>query len=487
MATLAFADGTRVRTTDHMIDFWAECASTRMDPKEVPFDNRSSIIMRGDKLYHYGTHFELARVLRTPKGTPRLVLLNGDRYAGTGGFGTGTGGRQMQVRSAVRKTGVPNVTIPFSALEAANIVFDSIEVVEEVRDRWTTTWRTYSVAQLPTYYRDTHDLHGYVSVYRQGTSEQAVFRPNEDGMYELPSDRHWLGEALIRATARVQSERKATDAEISDYKRFVAFSRHVRELRAECEQLQSDFHAACHAVQYIYPSPYGGRFTYDSTRVPPNVHAEVEEIRDRLHAAQARHSAANYSRNAPDAHGIRERHGRRGTEYVIPITVSKRSKYLSAFDHNEAREVYFLCELPRTSASTVDEAFEALKPREVLDAESAGLTPRRQGDIFAIPTAYTTRELKSRGELVKRPHVLGTNHTASEVIETTEGTYARGILRHDPGQWRDPDHARVRMGDGRTWHRLVKNTVPGDGGSSGNMTARQSGQSRAWTMGGQVD
>lgn len=487
MATLAFADGTRVRTTDDMIDFWAECASTRMDPKDVPFDSRSSIIMRGDKLYHYGTHFELARCLRTPKGTPRLILLNGDQYAGSGGWGTGTGQRQMQVRNAVRKTGVANVTIPFSALSAANIVHDSIELLEEVRDRWTTTWRTLSVAQLPNYYRDQHDLHGYVSVYRQRTNEQTVFRPNEDGMYELPSDRHWLGEALIRASARVDSERKATDAEISEYHRHVSYRRHLRELESARKDAELELHGAYHAVAYLYPSPYGGRFTYDSTRVPPNVEAEIEELREKLHAAQTAYTDANYSRNAPDSHGIRERHGRRGIEYVIPITVNRRSKYLSAFDHNEAREVYFLCELPRTSASTVDEAFEALKPKEVVSAEAAGLTPQRQGDIFAIPTAYTTKELKSRGEVVKRPHVLGTNHTATEVVITSEGTYARGILRHEPGGWRDADHARIKLGDGKTWHRLVKNTVPGDGGSSGNMTARQSGQSRAWTMGGQVD
>lgn len=480
MAPLAFADGTRVRTTDDMIDFWVECASRRMtDP---PSDERSSIIMRGDKLYHYGTHFCLAQVIRTPKGTPKLILLNGDRYAGAGGFGTGTSGRQFQVRNAVRRTNVPNVTIPFSALDAAGITRESIEVLDEVADRWTTTYWT-GTPRRGSYYGDQLAEHGYVTVYRQASSTSERIEPNDDGTVTLPTDRHWLGEALIRATARVRTERPATAEEISDYSRYLAFRRHIRKLEHARDEAMHAFRHACAEVQYLYPSPYGGRFTYDSTRVPPNVHAEVEELRAEMTATQDAYAAANYSRNVPDNHNVRERNGR----YYVPITVDKRSKYLSAFDHNEAREVYFLCEMPRTSASTVDEAFEALKPNEVVSAEAAGLTPQRQGDIFAIPTAYTTKELKSRGEVVKRPHVLGTNHTATEVVVTSEGTYARGTLRHEPGGFRDADHARIKLGDGKTWHRLVKNTVPGAGGSSGNMTARQSGQSRAWTMGGQVD
>lgn len=485
MGQLAFADGKRrVRTTDDMIEFWVECASKRMtDP---PSDERSSIIMRGDKLYHYGTHFCLAQVVRTPKGTPRLILLNGDRYTGAGGYGTNTGSRQFQVRNAVRQTNVPNVTIPFSALDAAGIARDSIELLDEVAERWTTTWRTYSPRSDSYYGRMLAD-NGYVTVYRQASSTGERIEPNEDGTVTLPQDRHWLGEAVIRATARLESERKATDAEIADYKRWCAYRHHLRTLEARRKDAEVELHAAYHAVAYLYPSPYGGRFTYDTTRVPPNIEAEIGELRTKLSAAQDAYSEANYSRNVPDSHNIREVHGRGGKRYVIRITVSKRSKYLSAFDHNEAREVYFLCELPRTDARTVDEAFEALKPREVIDAERAGLTPQRQGDIFALPTWYTTNELKSRGELVKRPHVLGTNHTASEVIETREGTYARGILRHEPSGFRDADHARIKLGDGKQWHRLVKNTVPGAGGSSGNMTARQSGQSRAWTMGGQVD
>jgi hypothetical protein len=175
----------------------------------------------------------------------------------------------------------------------------------------------------------------------------------------------------------------------------------------------------------------------------------------------------------------------------------RRAKYLSAFDHAESRECYFLCELPRSGAQTVDDAFEALKPTAVLEAERDGLEVTRQGDVFAIPTDITTRELRKSGETVKRAMLLNTNHTASEVVKVGRSTYARGTLRHEPGAWRERDHAQRRMGDGKTWHRIVKNTVPAmrstdssgrawGGGSSGRGAA-QSGQNRAWTMGGAVD
>lgn len=147
----------------------------------------------------------------------------------------------------------------------------------------------------------------------------------------------------------------------------------------------------------------------------------------------------------------------------------RRRRFLSSFDYQEAQPLYFLCELPRSSkAETVEQAYEDLKPQSVKDAEAAGLLPTRQGDMFAIPTELTTKQVKlltphRKGRIVKRPKrgLLGTNHTASEVMFATHGrVYARGLLYHAPGEHRPPDHARRKMGDGKTWHLLVKNTVP---------------------------
>jgi hypothetical protein len=86
--------------------------------------------------------------------------------------------------------------------------------------------------------------------------------------------------------------------------------------------------------------------------------------------------------------------------------------------------------------------------------------------------------------------VLGTNHRATHLIVTkTATTTGRGLMYHDPSGWgRTPDHARVKLGDGKTWYRLVKNTVPETSDRTTRVTGmNQSGQSRAWTIGGSVD
>lgn len=147
----------------------------------------------------------------------------------------------------------------------------------------------------------------------------------------------------------------------------------------------------------------------------------------------------------------------------------RRCRFLSSFDYQEARALYFLCALPRSSkARTVEQGLHDLRPKSVLAADEAGLAVERQGDMFAIPTELTTREVKKltpygKGRIVKRPRggVLGTRHSASQIVFATEGrVYARGTLYHEPEGWRGADHARRRMGDGKTWYLLTRNTVP---------------------------
>lgn len=152
--------------------------------------------------------------------------------------------------------------------------------------------------------------------------------------------------------------------------------------------------------------------------------------------------------------------------------------YLSAFDQNEARPLYFLAELPRGARpQTVAEAREALKPPQVTLAEEFGLAVQRQGDVFAVPMpGMATRDLPGPSQHSAR--VLGVNHHATEVRLMDGRTFARGKLYHD----RHPrEHATITLRDGKTWHELVKNTVP--------MNRRWDGQleSRAWSLGGMVD
>jgi len=158
--------------------------------------------------------------------------------------------------------------------------------------------------------------------------------------------------------------------------------------------------------------------------------------------------------------------------------VTRTAYFLSAFDEQEPRPLYFLCELPAGAApGTVAEALQALKPAEVLAAEAAGLTVTRQGDVFAVPLDLTTRQVPGKTE--RGGYLLNLGHKATEVRVADDGTtYARGILRHSPVQYgRAPEHQRRPMGDRKRWHLIVKNTVPLD--------AR--GNSRAWSRTGNVD
>jgi hypothetical protein len=243
----------------------------------------------------------------------------------------------------------------------------------------------------------------------------------------------------------------------------------------------------------------------------------------------------------------------------------KRVKFISSFDRNERERLYFLCELPATSAIDIDGALQALKPDAVVLAEGMGRECERQGDIFAVPmTGLTTAQLRTLGGTVTRRSdalkgihartradalftrlvqaedvrfrtpdylqhrenmrraswgrvpwgtpraepiggawrtnryadavgqhraakwqtilrdraiataataidgrdvsLLGTAHTATHVCTMPDGTqYGRGTMYHDPalmGEDRERDHARRKMGDGKTWHLIVKNTVP---------------------------
>lgn len=435
--------------TDAVFDYWLE----RLQTSERELDElgrrhewieKNSMSYRGDELRHYG-HWTLAEGIRDGRGRTRMVLVNGDRYFGGGSFGNSTAMRTVQAGHTARRTGegFPTLNVPFSALRVAGIERSSIRILEALDESWSVTLRRVPASVVEqdlatplaqhswARYRAEEDGTITMRDERAGYAADVRWTLERDGSdYLVPQFRHWLGEALFSAV--------------------VIASQGTRHYR-------------------------------------------------------------------------------------------RRAKFLSAFDHNEAGVIYFLAELPRTEAQTVEEAFDALAPIEVKQALAAGLAVERQGDIFAIPTSLTTRELKARarkqtitryehtgdevqthgimynratheyeqGELhrpVTQPiwervehevsstrmrELLGTNHVATEQILTTDGdTYARGFLRHRPPN-RQADHHMVKLGDAKTWYRIMRNTVPlatTTTTRSGRFdVVRQSGSSRAWTLGGQVD
>lgn len=352
----------------------------------------ATVFYYGDSIYSYGTHFEMARVMRDKRGEPTFILVNGDTYSIT------TSGHQSMVRSVIAGSGLPSIILPYSALAGAGVIDGSIRPIHIRADR-TQTFH-HDQAETPT---------GDIVKEYKGTREEEY----EDEEYVNEYDDNGLFKSFKK------------DADGHAIKQTVTKTRTVSIMEPNPER------------RYLNPRTH-------------NV-AEWDEVDEVWRWTTTRHWLGDsliYAR-------IR---GRRG-----------QVKLLSSFDYQESGGLYFLCELPhRCPADTVEDAIEALKPESVKMAEEAGLTCTRQGDIFSIPTDLTTREVKrltpwGKGRIVRRPHVLGTNHTATNVMfATKDRVYARGTMYHDPEGWRGPDHARRRIGDGKTWHLLVRNTVPRD-------------------------
>lgn len=189
---------------------------------------------------------------------------------------------------------------------------------------------------------------------------------------------------------------------------------------------------------------------------------------------------------------------------------NKRQVFLSSFDEQESPPLYFLCQMPNDKKTrgitSVAEALEQLKPPEVLTAEFNGLDTPRQGDLFAVeaadvnPFEISVDYTYHRGipeiyriDVPSEAQIFGTNHTATEVVRVNPGqkdeeVYVKGSMVHRPNmtarQWdtlRRPDHAARQLGDGKTWYRCFKNTVPQI------QLAGRPLQSRAWSVSGRVD
>jgi hypothetical protein len=195
--------------------------------------------------------------------------------------------------------------------------------------------------------------------------------------------------------------------------------------------------------------------------------------------------------------------------------VEGSGQFLSAFDYQEARPLYFLCQLPET-VSTVGEAFEVLKPVPVLKADTLGETYMRQGDLFAVQAPFVTEELMDMGatfhtiaghsartlrfdnvqlldtvldivksmdyksftesgSLVPELQLQDTNHAATIVATLPDGRqFCQGWMVHRP-EGRAADHADRFIGsDG--WYEAHRNTVP-----------FTTGAAHAWNAAGLVD
>lgn len=473
------------KRTDDVLYAWAERIE-QVAPEDHWFDCYS-MICHGDRLFHYGTHFELARILRTKRGVARLVLLNGDSYSGSGGWGPSTSSRQGDVRRVVAMSNVPSLVVPFSALEGAGIDFETIHPVHVRADRETVhemSSRTRP-AELTTMddpdgrtrteryydYRARCDGERQVPLRVKNPNQTKSFsaghgwcregaRLDEDGVWRWVVHRHWLGDSLFRARSTDQRTRKATAEEVEQHEAHLAWEREharldgiVRDLQQTVWELEGLGRRRRLARMRYESSTYGSVFGGDYRLMTRQLFAAAG-FEEKLRAAQQAVSEHYESR----VYGVGMLPGNR-----MRHTVTRWATFLSSFDYQESNPLYFLCELPhRARPNTVDEAIQALKPPEVVAAEARGITVTRQGDLFAIPTKLTNsqvKRLRGRNQITKRLRVLGTNHSVTEGVVLKGGAVlGRGVMRHEPEGWRPPDHRNQKIGD--SWHMLVRNTVP---------------------------
>lgn len=381
----------------------------------------------GDHIYSYGRHFEMARIMRDVNGEPTFFLVNGET------FSPSTTNHQSNVRSAIQRSGIESIIIPHGALEAATIDFSSIEIIDvqsdhtEVKRFEQSTpphgarWESYqqSVWEDGKYVRSDDDpWHYYLTTGRRQIDVQA----NEDGTltYSWETTRHWLGGSLIKARVRWRG--------------------------------------------YTLCKPCGGSGTDGELQGPPEPGGEWTYERRTIgdervwHPRPGRRNRFTHDWDARQSTLCAKCNGEGGRHF----TRSRQAYFLSGFDSQEARPSYFFCELPKgVTPTSVDEAFECLKPTAVKIAEMMDREVTRQGDIFAIPLEnLDKRTLRKRGaRFEKRGKLLNTNHAATEVAYMPDGTtLVRGVLHHVP-EWRDPDHARRKLAT-PGWHVVQKNTVP---------------------------
>jgi hypothetical protein len=154
----------------------------------------------------------------------------------------------------------------------------------------------------------------------------------------------------------------------------------------------------------------------------------------------------------------------RPPQQVIQATVAPRwtrktrtSYFLSGYDLNERGLSYFFCELPTDAVpTTVEEAYQSLKPESVRRAEAQGRKVMRQGDMFFIKTRGEEGPPDER--IITEARLFDTNHFVSEYARHNGLVMVRGKVFHNP-VGRRPDHATLRL-LGNSWWIAVRNTVP---------------------------
>jgi hypothetical protein len=130
--------------------------------------------------------------------------------------------------------------------------------------------------------------------------------------------------------------------------------------------------------------------------------------------------------------------------------------FLMDIDRNEIKHGIFnlfLSEIP-TPVTTIKEAYEALKPDMVKQAESQGIPVLRQGEWFFIPTNIEAIPVKDRHETLQRAELkAGDNRpNYAELHAIVNDTLiVKGVVSHS-----GREHKDITL---NSWHIPVPNTA----------------------------
>lgn len=418
------------------------------------FTSSNKMYGNGDRMYSYGAHFELCRALRDKDRHVRGYLLNGDTYSPT------TSKHQGIVRSLLSSD--ETVIIPYQALAAADIDKDSMELIHTLPDRHEekhhstqdrppgSTWHTEDVSEYLD--RTTEEI-AEILAARNARQDKDYNERLAYAAAEKEPDGYWSQWAASHDAPTPIIEADLSAYESGPHWTTVGTKQVLRTsklryapeitMTPEPDGLWYEWETSRH---WLGESLIRARVT---SRVSSKCRTCKGTGRNPEFPDAARYSDQWYCTNNLCSGGVRHRR------------VDRWAYFLSGFDHQEPRPLYFFCELPKDAKpTTVGEAYEALKPETVLLAEQMGRVIHRQGDIFAVaaPSLDKRTMRKDGATFAKRGNLLGTNHEATEVAYLPGGqTVVRGCLYHNPG-FRQPDHVRRGLSEG--WFIVVKNAVP---------------------------
>jgi hypothetical protein len=512
---------------------WADSRMNPGAPDPYPEHKSGRMIARGDVLYSWGTHFPLVRAIRK-RGKVVQFLLNGDTWGGRNGWAAGAGNdtsnHQRVVLRVIEEIGLPYVTVPQSVLDAAGIDDTSVTLVHRTADWYENKVEEFEAE--PEYSRWVYDEEtvkgtGVWVHHRTGTTFTAGWQTDGNGhrTYETsPPGQPTYGE-FVRSG---YDDKPAREAEYQQYlaaerrwqlewtkypavtkrtgrKHLVYKGHQLEQYQREDGTVGSRYHwrrhwlgeslikaKIPHTAEVRCPTCRGTGL-HPHAEAFPGAEGPLTERQDSMWHRWQTHGTGPEPRHSIGSR-IEERCETCASRRTIRATRFRTAYFLSGFDHNEPLPSYFFTELPPDARpSTIDEAYEALKPATVRLAEEMGRTVHRQGDQFFIEMpGLTLRELKRQGgEHHKRggpgrekqqwePEVKqswhqpprfqryinencwlnGTTHEASEVVRLGGATYVRGIVRHVP-DGRTPDHVPLHLGTKSLWLNVPNRTPVG--------------------------